>query len=65
MLEYTILVALIALVVVGAMTALGGGVKQSLPEGVGPTTTLAGVTTTSCVPPTTTSSTSSTVPGGC
>jgi len=70
-LEYTILVALVVLVVVGAMTALGRQINQKLPEGVpGPSTTAVVAPTTTC-PPTTTSSvppggtTTTTSPKGC
>jgi Flp pilus assembly pilin Flp len=69
-LEYTILVSLVVLVVVGAMTALGRQINHTLPEGgvSGPTTTVILATTTTCPPTsTTTSSTSSTTtpPNGC
>ena len=69
MLEYTILVSLVVLMVVGAMTALGRQIDHTLPEGVAATTaTLA--TTTSCPSATTTttappSTTSTTTPTGC
>ena len=55
-LEYTILVSLVVLVVVGAMTALGRQINHTLPEGgvAGPTTTIILATTTTCPPPTTT-----------
>jgi len=70
-LEYTILVSLVVLMVVGAMTALGRQIDNTLPEGVPAATTATLVTTTSCPPgnPTssTTSSTTSTTaqPTGC
>ena len=54
MLEYTILVSLVVLMVVGAMTALGRQIDNTLPEGVPAATTAQGATTTSCPPPTTT-----------
>jgi hypothetical protein len=57
-LEYTILVSLVVLMVVGAMTALGRQIDNTLPEGVPAATTATLVTTTSCPPGTTT-----TVPG--
>jgi Flp pilus assembly pilin Flp len=71
-LEYTILVSLVVLVVVGAMTALGGQINRTLPDAAvaTPTTTVTLVTTTTC-PPTststapTTSTTSTTTPTGC
>jgi Flp pilus assembly pilin Flp len=70
-LEYTILVSLVVLMVVGAMTALGRQIDNTLPEGVPAATTAQFATTTSCPPgsPTasTTSSTTTTTaqPTGC
>ena len=56
MLEYTILVALVVLVVVGAMTALGRQINSTLPKGVPQSTsTLPPPTTTNPCPTTTTS----------
>lgn len=68
-LEYTILVSLVVLVVVGAMTALGRQINHKLPEGVAATPTTVVVTTTCPAAPTTTatptSTTSTTAPSGC
>ena len=70
-LEYTILVSLVVLMVVGAMTALGSQINRNLPEGVpGPTTTVvAPVTSTTCPTPgpTTTvpGATTTTMPSAC
>ena len=68
-LEYTILVTLVVLVVVGAMTALGRQIKDTLPEGgvSGPTTTVILATSTTCPPTTTTTAptTTTTAPNGC
>jgi hypothetical protein len=66
-LEYTILVSLVVLMVVGAMTALGRQIDHTLPEGMpGPSTTVTVVTTTTCPSPTTTTTptptTSTTLP---
>jgi hypothetical protein len=62
-LEYTILLSLVALVVVGAMTALGRQINNTLPEGV-PTEATAPppppVTTTSSSSTTSTTSTTTT-----
>ena len=71
MLEYTILVSLVVLMVVGAMTALGRQIDNTLPEGVPAPTTAEFATTTTCPPGTTTttgpSATTSTTtqPTGC
>ena len=70
MLEYTILVSLVVLMVVGAMTALGRQIDNTLPEGVPAATTAQGATTTSCPPPTTstavpTTTSTTTQPTGC
>ena len=54
-LEYTILVSLVVLMVVGAMTALGRQIDNTLPEGVPSGTTATLVTTTTCPPVSTTS----------
>jgi hypothetical protein len=69
-LEYTILVSLVVLMVVGAMTALGRQIDSTLPEGVPAPTIATLATTTSCpsattttAPPDTTSTT--TQPTGC
>jgi len=71
-LEYTILVSLIVLMVVGAMTALGRQIDRTLPQGAaGATTTVVPATTTTCPAPTTTTTTatspttSTTAPAGC
>lgn len=57
-LEYTILIALVVLVVVGAMTALGRQINSTLPDGVPqPSTSFPLPTTTVPCPTTTTSST--------
>ena len=70
-LEYTILVSLIVLMVVGAMTALGRQIDHTLPRGApGAATTLTPATSTTC-PPTATSTTApgststTTPPAGC
>ena len=70
MLEYTILVSLVVLMVVGAMTALGRQIDNTLPEGVPSGTTARSVTTTTCPPPTasttsTGTTTTTTAPTGC
>ena len=53
--EYTILVSLVLLMVVGAMTALGGQINRTLPEGAATATTAVSlVTPTTCPPPTST-----------
>jgi Flp pilus assembly pilin Flp len=72
-LEYTILVSLIVLMVVGAMTALGRQINRTLPQGApGATTTVMPATTTTCpATPATTSTlpgattTTTTAPTGC
>ena len=70
-LEYTILVSLVVLMVVGAMTALGRQIDSTLPEGAvnGTATTVNVETSTTCAPTTTSivppTSTSSTTPTGC
>jgi hypothetical protein len=69
-LEYTILVSLVVLMVVGAMTALGRQIDHTLPEGV-PAPTTSAMPTTTCPPVTTTTalsvsaSTTTTLPNGC
>jgi Flp pilus assembly pilin Flp len=60
-LEYTILVSLVVLVVVGAMTALGRQINHKLPEGAATAPTTAVVSTT--CPPAPTTSTTTTAPG--
>ena len=73
MLEYTILVTLVVLMVVGAMTALGRQIDHTLPQGApGATTTVTPATSTTSCPttPTTTttlpgSTTTTTPPSGC
>ena len=70
MLEYTILVSLVVLMVVGAMTALGRQIDNTLPEGVPAPTTAALGTTTSCPSASTTTTeppatTTTTLPAGC
>jgi Flp pilus assembly pilin Flp len=64
-LEYTILVALVALVVVGAMTALGRQINTRLPDGVAPSTSTPPATTIPCPSTTTTppGPTTTTAPG--
>jgi Flp pilus assembly pilin Flp len=72
-LEYTILVSLVVLMVVGAMTALGRQIDRTLPQGApGATTTVMPATTTTCpsTPTTTTTApadptTTTTAPSGC
>ena len=71
-LEYTILISLVVLVVVGAMTALGSQINRTLPKGVpSPSTTITLVTPTTCPPPTSTTvsppdpSTTTTQPAAC
>jgi Flp pilus assembly pilin Flp len=71
-LEYTILVSLVVLMVVGAMTALGRQIDRTLPEGMPAATTAAQATTTSCPSATTTTTnpppgttTTTTPPTGC
>src|SRR6267378_974383 len=54
-LEYTILVTLVVLMVVGAMTALGRQINRTLPQGApGASTSVTPATTTSCPPSSTT-----------
>jgi Flp pilus assembly pilin Flp len=62
-LEYTILVALVVLVVVGAMTALGRQINDKLPEGAPPSTTAASSSTTMCATTTTAPGSTTTAPG--
>jgi Flp pilus assembly pilin Flp len=69
-LEYTILVSLVVLVVVGAMTALGRQINHKLPEGAATPPTTAVVSTTCPPAPTTTTttapgSTTTAKPTGC
>ena len=69
-LEYTILVSLVVLMVVGAMTALGRQIDSTLPEAVPPAPTATLATTTSCPPGTTTTAppattSTTTQPTGC
>ena len=70
-LEYTILVSLVVLMVVGAMTALGRQIDSTLPEGAvnGTATTVTLVTPTTCPPTGSTTTvpgvTTTTAPTGC
>jgi hypothetical protein len=59
-LEYTILVSLVVLMVVGAMTALGRQIDHTLPEGMPSPSTTVVVTSTTCPSPTSTTTPTST-----